>query len=106
MGKYNSNKVERYCMCLPSVRCEVVVNGENISLRRGGLHNAIEMSDVSANVTDGVLEITLPKVKVEEKEDVVMNVEVTSASGEDDDVVVVNHEEKHLDDNDDEKGVK
>ena len=43
---------------------------------------------------------------MEEKEDVVMNIEVTSASGEDDDVVVVNHEEKHLDDIDDEKGVK
>ena len=53
-----------------------------------------------------MLEITLPKVKLEEKEDVVMNIEVTSASGEDDDVVVVNHEEKHLDDIDDKKGVK
>ena len=63
------------------------------------------MSGVSANIT-GVLEVAVPKVEVEEKEDVVMNVEVTSASGEDDDVVVVNHEEKHLDDNDDEKGVK
>ena len=70
------------------------------------LHNAIEMSGVSANVTDEVLAITVPKVKVENKEDVVMNIEVTSASGEDDNVEGVNHEEEHLDDNDDEKGVK
>ena len=80
--------------------------GEYKFEKRWRLHNAIEMSDVSANVTDGVLEITLPKVKVEEKEDVVMNIEVTSASGEDDNVEGVNHEEEHLDDNDDEKGVK
>jgi len=63
--------------------------GEYAFDRRWTLGNDIDMTGVSANVTDGVLVVTIPKKKVEEKEDEVMNIVVGTVPTQDKDQLAV-----------------
>merc|ERR1711953_1637934 len=59
---------------------------------RWTLGNDIDMTGVSANVTDGVLVVTIPKKKVEEKEDEVMNIVVGTVPTQDKDQLALDKE--------------